>query len=335
MMLLGLLVWLIGPLSAQERLLAEVDLLSQPVYRSMEEAMKAPDQVVRLQLEGVKNLPDDLKKLKNLQWLDLSGGKLKELPGWLKGLRMLQVLNLYGNPLTNFPEVLTKCAALRRLNLANCKLLSLPKGLGKLANLEELYLANNRLSQLPDDFAELAALHTLTLQGNRFQPACPEVVQRLAQLRHLEMDFRPNMGRHLADIAQSLPQLTDLALFADGAHRLPPEIVRMQQLQSLDLVGLDTLFSWEKSLLYLASLPKLERLALDHCSLKEIHPNIGRISELRELVLWGNELTELPTAFYEGLLKLRKLHLEGNPIADAEREKIKSWFRIAEVHLDE
>ena len=90
------------------QLLTPPALDSVRTFRSIESAMKNPEQVYRLDLSGQKlrTIPEEVKQLRNLNALTLNRNKLKELPDWLGELSNMQELGLHRNKLVHFPEVI-------------------------------------------------------------------------------------------------------------------------------------------------------------------------------------------------------------------------------------
>lgn len=127
-------------------------LARQPVLTSLEEALKQPEKVYRLDLSArpgaprLGTLPAEVGTLVRLQELSLSGQGLTELPRELGHLRALQSLDLSGNALVTLPEEL-----------------------GRLMGLKELRLSGNRLKEFPGFIVKLPELQTLTLYANPFQ----------------------------------------------------------------------------------------------------------------------------------------------------------------------
>jgi Leucine-rich repeat (LRR) protein len=84
-----------------QSLLDSLSLSQQKVYKDLSFALSQPDSVFALDLskKKLKTLPDDLKKLPNLQWLKLEKNNLKEIPTWIGDFTNLQYLDLSNNNL--------------------------------------------------------------------------------------------------------------------------------------------------------------------------------------------------------------------------------------------
>jgi leucine-rich repeat protein SHOC2 len=69
-------------LPAEAQLLDPIALDTMRTFRSLERALQNPDQVYRLDLSGqkLKEVPEDIRKLRNLNHLDLGNNRLKSRP---------------------------------------------------------------------------------------------------------------------------------------------------------------------------------------------------------------------------------------------------------------
>lgn len=167
-------------------------------YRSIEEALKNPDQVYRLDLSN-QNIfvPNDVwSKFINLEYLSLKNDHLKELPSEIGTLKKLKVLDLSGNDFIVLPksfselynleelflneerrfnldeniEVLSLLPHLRILHLENDQLNKLPKKIYRLNHLESLYLNNNKFKEFPTELKEMPNLKYLDFHDNKLSP---------------------------------------------------------------------------------------------------------------------------------------------------------------------
>jgi Leucine-rich repeat (LRR) protein len=129
------------------KLLTPAELENEIWYNSIEEAMKNPEKVYKLNLskKKLKTFPLEILLFKNLQHLNLSSNSLDTLPQEIKAFKNLQVLNLYSN-------------SLRRL----------PEDIGDLNNLRELYLSRNYLYTFPVAIRGLQNLSVMDVTFNNF-----------------------------------------------------------------------------------------------------------------------------------------------------------------------
>lgn len=121
-----------------------------------------------LTLWNIKNFPDGLETLENLQFLTNCGGpSVRSLPKGFTGLKKLRMARVYQNDLDVLPE-----------------------DIGDLENLEQISLYQNRLSRLPDSMAKLKRLTKLNLGWNQFR-TLPSWINDLKELEWLAIFENP------------------------------------------------------------------------------------------------------------------------------------------------
>ena len=111
-------------------------------YTKIEEALKEPDKVIRLNLENQKNHDyfKDLGKFKNLEYLNLRNTDLDVVPEEILTLKHLKILDIGHNDFS-----------------------LLPKNFSSLRNLQELYLDEDKNLNLYEDFEILSKLKHLKI----------------------------------------------------------------------------------------------------------------------------------------------------------------------------
>lgn len=141
-------------------------LMASPVYENLEEALKNPDKVYRLDLRKnkLKTFPLEILKFKNLQELDLSKNKLDSLPEQIGTLTNLHLLNVSGNNLEYLPDSIGELINLKKLVASRNSLQALPKRIGDLQHLEILDLWENNLSVFPEEMRKLKKLRWMDLR---------------------------------------------------------------------------------------------------------------------------------------------------------------------------
>ncbi len=139
------------------QLLDSAALASQPVFKSIEEGLKNPEQVYRLSLKKNKltAIPIEISKFVNLQELDISKNRLKELPVYFENLTHLQYLDASSNHLTSLPPEIGKCIELKKMVLNRNFIEELPSTMGYLNKLEHLDLWSNSIVEFPESFVLL------------------------------------------------------------------------------------------------------------------------------------------------------------------------------------
>lgn len=168
-------------LTLKAQLLDAAALDSMRTFRSLEKALQDPDQVYRLDLSGqkLKEVPEGVFLLKNLNALDLSGNKLKALPDRLQELRYMQEFRASRNKLTEVPESFCRLVHLKRLDLSRNGLVGLPPCIAAFTQLVSLDLWDNDLADFPEEMADLKSLRFLDLRAIQFEVPEMEHLQDL------------------------------------------------------------------------------------------------------------------------------------------------------------
>jgi len=136
--------------------LSTMQLASQPVFTTLDEAMAAPEAVYRLDLSGqkLKEFPLEILFFRNLQELNLSNNKIEVLPPEINTLQNLQVLNLYRNRIVLLPDQIGDLANLRELYLNRNRMMYFPIGIVGLQRLEYLDVSQNLLNLSEIEFLQ-------------------------------------------------------------------------------------------------------------------------------------------------------------------------------------
>jgi len=263
--------------------------------------------------------------------LDLSGIGLTELPETIALLTQLQELDLSDNQLTELPEVIASLTQLQTLNLFYNRLTELSEEIALLTQLQELDLSDNQLTELPEVIASLTQLQTLNLSYNRLTKLSEEIAS-LTQLQ--ELDLSNNILTTLPEQINQLIALKGLELSNNSINSLPAAIWQLNDLIHLrvdnnaTIINRSVIFRDEPSYrkLYdptkrnkLISLPPeigllsdLQTLSLYGNDISYVPPEIGQLQNLQVLQLGYNQLDDLPPELGQ-LIQLKALRLEGNP----------------------
>ena len=160
----------------------------------------------------------------NIQSLDWEDCDLKELPTDIKHLKNLRDLYLEYNHLKEFPPEITQLTKLREINISENEFASIPASIGKLDQLEELKLSGNRLTTLPPEIGNLSKLQYIGLSNNKITT----LPQEFAKLQNLEyLGFSNNELTKLPSEIYQLPRLKKITLY--GNHFSHEEIKKINR----------------------------------------------------------------------------------------------------------
>lgn len=157
MRILVLFLFFIIQLPVSAQLLSERQLAQEPIFTSLSEALKNPEKAYRLDLskQKLRELPDTLFSLYNLQELKLAKNKLQNISPKIGNLTNLQKLDISRNNLSDFPSTIGNLTNLVELIANNNYIYKLPPEIGNLINLEKMDLWSNIIDQFPDQIANL------------------------------------------------------------------------------------------------------------------------------------------------------------------------------------
>lgn len=165
--------------------LSENEANDAKIYTSLEDAIKNPEQVIKLNLSGqnLMAIPQEIFEMKNLQFLDLSNNKITEIPDDIKQFSQLQELNLSANQLSKLSAKIDELAFLQKLNLAENQLTELPEVMSNLGKLTELNLSENPKLDFRKTLNDLG--YSRSLKKLTMKTAAPEVQKEIGKLRKL------------------------------------------------------------------------------------------------------------------------------------------------------
>ncbi len=194
----------------------------------------------KVSIRGLKEVPEELNKLQQVKYLDLSRGEFDRIPIKMKDLNSLEHLNLnYCNKL-NMDEGLPKLGSLtqlKKLEILSDKTYFLPKGVGKFVNLEELSIGGRVWKLLSPDTKKLVRLKSLVVSNSPLMDI-RDLVDKLVDINTLS-----SLSLKLCDLKEfpmeifKLKKLENVDLRGNFITTLPDEIANMKNLKKLDLRG--------------------------------------------------------------------------------------------------
>ncbi len=150
-----------------------------------------------LSMNKIRNLPEEIGSLKNLEILLLNQNEIEHLPSSLNKLEALQVLELSTNRLQSLPNNMCRLSALRVLSVYSNMLSVLPQDFGMLDKLEFLDINNNQLGSLPNSMSSLKNLAKLNASSNELIDL-PSKFGEMEKLEDLDLSFNMIQVRTLS-----------------------------------------------------------------------------------------------------------------------------------------
>ncbi|MES2708585.1 MAG: leucine-rich repeat domain-containing protein [Verrucomicrobiota bacterium] len=215
-------------------LLAKQQLEQARLFTDLEDALRCPDEVLRLYLQSPDSSLVRLVELRNLQELNISCTDITAILPMIGGWPRLQSLALQACDLQGFPGEIAALPHLRKLTLGNNRLTAWPEELFRLEKLEHLDLSQNKLSEIPPGINKLTKLKVLSLDYNRLE-SIPSELGQLPLLEYLHLNS--NHLRHLPDSIGNLTSLQKLVLNYNQLETLPDTICHLSRLDYLSLKG--------------------------------------------------------------------------------------------------
>jgi Leucine-rich repeat (LRR) protein len=134
---------------------------------------------------GIKELPEEFKDMKNVEWLYFEHNHLKSLPRGLTKMESLLGMFYTDNEFAEIPALVFEMKQLRKLQFSKNKVTVLPEAIGKLNQLRHLNISDNQIVSIPESISKLSKLRVCDLSDNSFTslPDAFGKVQIVNQLR--------------------------------------------------------------------------------------------------------------------------------------------------------
>lgn len=159
------------------------------VFNSLEEALKQPDSVFRLNLskKRLKKFPEEICRFYNLKELVLRRNKIAEIPSCIGLLKNLVSLDMGKNKLIYLPKTIGSLKKLKYFDLSQNYINQLPPEIGDLEMLEEFQLWQNEIIILPFEISKLCNLRFLDMRLIYMNDRRKDAIVKL--LPHTEIYF--------------------------------------------------------------------------------------------------------------------------------------------------
>ncbi|CRL01012.1 CLUMA_CG014423, isoform B [Clunio marinus] len=137
---------------------------------------------------AIRSIPESIRSLQSLTFLDLRSNQLTTLPREVC-LLPLQIFLISNNRLTTLPDELGRMNELTELDAGFNQLTHLPARLSELTNLRSLCLRSNQLVYLPREFSNLRLI-SLDISCNKIA-SLPVELRLMTSLVDLELSDNP------------------------------------------------------------------------------------------------------------------------------------------------
>ncbi|TYH36207.1 hypothetical protein ES332_D13G247900v1 [Gossypium tomentosum] len=245
----------------------------------------------------------------NVRHLLLCDEKLVGIPRVLeemKNVRTVIIQDASKESKTTHESLINLCLSnfkyLRALELRKSPLTALPNSIGTLKRLRHLDLGRCRsLRELPRSFDKLRGLQSLNL-GDTGLKHLPDSVQRLIELRHLEITIKATHLKEIRAGCWTSLQYLELRCCME-LECLPEGMQYLKSLRTLVLKHCDSLLSLPRSLKFLT---KLEHLYIRFCSSMNLKMELEEEDKdlqlsLKTFSLLGlDDLADLPRLLLQG-----------------------------------
>lgn len=258
-------------------------------------------------LPNLERLADDLDEMPSLNVITCVNTGLKELPYNLNKIKNLHGLCIVDSKLTSFPDI-SDLTDLHTLWLNGNQITEFNTSLKAQTKLVTLHLSNNPLTTLGDVFAADGALNELRLEHTQLTKL-PAVIKQMDKLRSIDLS-----GCGLTSIPAEVtgnPRLKGIYLADNNLTSVSAaDFARVTDLETLDLSGnkLGTMPRLNN--------PKLRFLNVAGCGLTAA-PDLAGLPDLRLLELGNNNFASLPSNYFAANGKMRIFSISNSPALTA------------------
>ncbi|KAL6144646.1 hypothetical protein ACLB2K_055337 [Fragaria x ananassa] len=249
--------------------------------------------------DWVEEVPKEIGELFHLRYIDLSGYQsLKELPDAICNLFNLETLHLENCALEKLPKAMGKLINLKHLYVRGCKIKYLPKGIGRirgLCKLDEYKVVCGEHGDNGNEILELGDLGMFDqLQGKIVIRKLGKAIDaREAQKAQLEkkkhlLILELNFGKKRSDGEEEV----------ERRRKSDVEILNaLQPHENLEYLRIVSYRGTTVSPKWLMSLHHLRYLTLVFCIECECLPPLGRLPSLEVLKIYGTNVKKVGIEF--------------------------------------
>lgn len=284
-------------------------ILSDNKIREIPDNIKKLKELSRLALNDnrIEDISPSIGYLTGLTWIDLTRNRLKSLPYEMSNLKKVSGLGLSENNFSEIPECVYNMVNLRKFGFFSNKIKSVSPDIRFLVNLIKIDLSNNEITELPEEFCQLVNLNWLNLSNNKLK-RLPNGINKLIELE--ELGLGTNNLLELPDIS-NLKKLRILPVFKNKLTTIHPSIAELKSIEKLDFS--DNQITEFPS--HIINIPTLKYLNLKSNKISRIRPEIfeKRPSSINMIDVSDNLLPYIPLKFFKTFSNITTIRITDNP----------------------
>ncbi|KAF3783280.1 Leucine-rich repeat soc-2-like protein [Nymphaea thermarum] len=236
----------------------------------------------------IKELPDFVGEMENLEELLLECEMLRALPNWISlCFKKLTRLEIRSKNLKALPDCIGSLKQLERLTLKCENLDALPNSIGSLEQMQQLELNCANLEALPDSIGELGNIYGFKIESASLK-ALPNSIASLGRIHYLHL--RCMSLDSIPDYVGGLKELYCFEVMSNSLKALPQSIGSLKSIRTLILncPNLEILYD------SIGELKGLSHFEVDSQVLEYLPHSIGSITGIQSLSLRCVNLDALP-----------------------------------------
>ncbi|XP_070561835.1 toll-like receptor 4 [Ptychodera flava] len=239
---------------------------------------------------------ENLKKYRNLEYLDLSENLLSNLESQqFEGLNTLKILNLENNSIRTIQD----------------------GSFVGLSELQELYFDGCDLTVLKNHkFQGLSRLQVLKITNCGLEHIVGKAFEGMVNLQHLDLS-RNKLSSVTTSVLQSLQSLEYLKVDLNSFYATPSSMCKFASLRNVSIAG-NPFHSVNFLLSAFHNCPTLESLNLGYCGFKTLKKSDFQMlnsSKIQELVVSGNNFTMVERQALKPIASLQYLIYKGTGLS--------------------
>ncbi len=191
----------------------EKDFLTKKFANYQIITMKPIQMINNLELNelNIKEIPQDISRLINLEFLDFRDNRIKKISPELGKLAKLISLRLDNNQISEIPNEIRHLQNLEDFSVSDNKLKEINTAIFQLSNLKYMSVMNNSITQIPQEIKNLKNLRGLTLDFNKIENL-PEELLELEHLNYLSIWYNPLNDKSIDILSQLVDQNPNIYL---------------------------------------------------------------------------------------------------------------------------